>query len=48
MLDRDDEAVRTLLREKMELVAENSGGVAEPSDADLQAFYEANKPKFGG
>jgi hypothetical protein len=47
-LDRDDEGVRTLLREKMELVAENSGSVDEPTDADLQAFYEANKQKLGG
>lgn len=47
-LDRDDEAVRILLREKMELVAENSGSLAVPSEADLQAYYEANKPKFGG
>jgi peptidyl-prolyl cis-trans isomerase C len=31
----------------MELVAENRGGVDEPTDADLEGFYEANKRKFG-
>lgn len=47
-LDRDDPTVSVLLREKMEQIAENSDGVGEPTDADLQAYYVANRPRFGG
>ena len=47
-LDRNDDAIRTLLREKMELIAENSAVIAEPSEADLQAYYAAHLREFGG
>ena len=47
-LDRNDDAIRTLLREKMELIAENAAVIAEPNEAALQAFYQAHKQEFGG
>ncbi len=47
-LDRNDDAIRTLLREKMELIAENSAVIAEPSEADLQAYYVSHTREFGG
>ena len=47
-LDRNDDAIRTLLREKMELIAENSAVIAEPSEADLQTYYAGHLREFGG
>ena len=47
-LDRDDVAIRTLLREKMELIAEHEASVVEPSPAELAAFYQARQAAFGG
>lgn len=47
-LDRNDDAIRTLLREKMELIAESSAVIAEPSEADLQAYYAGHLKEFGG
>lgn len=47
-LDRNDDAIRTLLREKMELIAENSAVIAEPSEADLQAYCATHLREFGG
>jgi hypothetical protein len=47
-LDRNDDAIRTLLREKMELIAENSAVIAEPSEVELQAYYDSHTRDFGG
>ena len=47
-LDRDDVAIRTLLREKMELIAEHDATIAEPSPEELAAFYQTRQQAFGG
>lgn len=47
-LDRGDPAIRTLLREKMELLAEHGEAIGEPSEAELLAFYHERKQAFGG
>lgn len=47
-LDRNDDAIRTLLREKMELIAENAAVITEPTEVELQTFYQARKQEFGG
>jgi hypothetical protein len=47
-LDRDDVAIRTLLREKMELIAEHETMIAEPTPEELAAFYQARQQQFGG
>jgi len=47
-LDRDDEVIRGILRDKMEFLAENSASIGEPADADLRAVYAANPARFGG
>ena len=47
-LDRNDVAIRTLLREKMELIAEHAVTIAEPSPDELAAFYQSRKEEFGG
>lgn len=46
--DRDDEFIRQHLRERMEVVADNSEPPAEPSEAELAALYAASPDKFGG
>lgn len=47
-LDRNDVAIRTLLREKMELIAEHDAAIAEPSPQELAAFYQSRQQAFGG
>jgi hypothetical protein len=47
-LDREDAAIRTLLREKMELIAEHQADIGEPAPKELEAFYETRKKDFGG
>ena len=42
-LDRNDVAIRTLLREKMELIAEHAVTIAEPSPDELAAFYQSRQ-----
>lgn len=45
-LDRDDTVVRRRLRQKMEFLAEDLSGIAEPGDAELQAFLETRREDF--
>jgi hypothetical protein len=45
-LDRDDTVVRRRLRQKMEFLAEDSSGIAEPGDAELQAFLDTRRQDF--
>ena len=47
-LDRDDEFIRQHLRERMEVIADHGAVPAEPSEAEIEAFYAANPDKFGG
>lgn len=47
-LDRDDEFIRQHLRERMEVIADNSAGAVEPSESELEAFYRAHQERFGG
>ncbi len=41
-LDTDDIVIRRRMRQKLELLAEDVVTLAEPTEADLQAFLEAN------
>jgi hypothetical protein len=45
-LDRDDTVVRRRLRQKMEFLAEDLGGLAEPGDAELRAFLDTRRQEF--
>ncbi len=45
-LDRDDTVIRRRLRQKMEFVSDDIAAVKEPTDAELQAYLEANTPTF--
>ncbi len=45
-LDRDDLVVRRRLQQKMEFLNEDLFAPAEPSDADLQDYLEANADSF--
>jgi hypothetical protein len=45
-LDRDDSIVRRRLRQKMEFLAEDLGGAAEPGEAELETFFEQNADKY--
>ena len=45
-LDRDDTVIRRRLRQKMEFVSDDIAAVKEPTDAELQAYLEANTPAF--
>jgi hypothetical protein len=47
-LDRDDEFIRQHLRERMEVIADGSAVVAEPTEAELEAFYGAHPASYGG
>ncbi|HET6373019.1 MAG TPA: peptidyl-prolyl cis-trans isomerase, partial [Candidatus Polarisedimenticolia bacterium] len=39
-LDRDDPMIRSRVRMKMEILVEEGAGLAEPSDAELQAYFD--------
>ncbi len=45
-LDQDDTVVRRRLVTKMDLSASAAAEAAEPDDATLKAFYDANKARF--
>ena len=45
-LDRDDEALKRRMRQKMEFIYEDISAWAEPSDADLSAFLKKNREKY--
>lgn len=45
-LDKDDTIVRRRLAQKLEFLMGDASGVAEPDDATLQAYYEANAEKY--
>ena len=45
-LDQDDTVVRRRLVTKMDLSASAAAEAAEPDDATLKAFYEANKARY--
>ncbi len=45
-LDRDDTIVRRRLRQKMEFLSEDLMSLAEPSEAELQAFLAAQPERF--
>jgi len=45
-LDRDDTVIRRRLRQKFEFAAEDAFDATPPTDAELQAFLEANPDTF--
>jgi len=45
-LDEDDTIVRRRLRQKLEFVSEDVSPIAEPGDAQLQAYLQAHPEKF--
>jgi hypothetical protein len=45
-LDENDNVIRRLLRQKLELITENIASMAQPSDRDLQQFLEENPDPF--
>lgn len=45
-LHRGDPIIRRRLRQKMELIAENVGGLGEPSEEELEAFFEEHPDLF--
>jgi len=45
-LDRDDTIIRRRLRQKLEFVAEDTIDAVPPTDAELQAWLDANPDKF--
>lgn len=45
-LDRDDQIIRRRVGQKVEFLAESMNGVPEPSDAVLQAYYDAHRERF--
>lgn len=45
-LDQDDIVIRRRLRQKMEMLAEDVAGLVPPTDAELQAYLDANPEQF--
>lgn len=45
-LDRDDTIIRRRLRQKLEFVSEDVTPIAEPSDAELEAYLQAHVQMF--
>jgi peptidyl-prolyl cis-trans isomerase C len=45
-LDRDDAAIRRLLRQKYEFVTQDLAVAAEPHTAELATWYEANRERY--
>jgi len=45
-LDRDDDLIKRRVRQKFELMAEEEGARAAPSEADLQAYMSAHAGRF--
>lgn len=44
-LDRDDAVIKRRVRQKYELIAEEAASAA-PTDAELEAYFEANRARF--
>jgi hypothetical protein len=45
-LDQNDIVIRRRLRQKMEMLAEDVAGLVPPTDAELQAYLDANTSQF--
>jgi len=45
-LDRDDEVLKRRLRQKMEFLYEDLASLADPTDADLEAFAAKHREKY--
>ena len=45
-LDRDDPVIKRRVRQKLEVMAEEAGERAAPTDADLSAYLQAHADKF--
>ena len=45
-LDKDDTVIRRRLRQKLEFISNDIAALAEPTDADLNAYFEAHPDKF--
>ena len=45
-LDKDDAIVKRRLAQKMTFLAEDVSGLREPADAELRAWFDANKSEF--
>src|SRR4029453_15913870 len=45
-LDRDDLVVKSRVRQKIELIAEEDASARSPTDADLSAYLAANPARF--
>ncbi|MCE9657742.1 MAG: peptidyl-prolyl cis-trans isomerase [Burkholderiales bacterium] len=45
-LDRDDALIRRRVGQKVELLAEEAQQSSRPGDAELQAYFEANRSRF--
>ena len=45
-LDENDSVIRRRLRQKLEFLAEDFAALAEPADADLQAFLDAHVERY--
>lgn len=45
-LDRNDTVLRRRLRQKLEFVAEDAAAMAEPTEAELRAYLDANADAF--
>lgn len=45
-LDRDDIVIRRRLRQKLEMLAEDTALLSPPTDAELQEYLNANRDKF--
>jgi hypothetical protein len=45
-LDREDTVIRRRLRQKLEFVSEDIAALAEPTQADLQAFLQSQPERF--
>jgi hypothetical protein len=45
-LDKDDTVIRRRLRQKMEFISDDIAALPEPTDADLNAYLQANTDRF--
>jgi hypothetical protein len=45
-LDKDDTIIRRRLRQKLEFVSNDIGSIAEPTDADLNTYFQAHPDTF--
>lgn len=47
-LDRDDAVVRQRMVSKMDMTASAAAEIAEPTEAQLRAFFDANRERYAG